>query len=157
MDTLLDALKNETGYMVALIDLLKKEQSFLVQAPSPDVIEDINRVTEEKNALIQVLIESGENRRATLIALGFDPVEALAASWIQSTEQLKHWNQLIEATQAAKTLNHTNGLLVAKHLTRNQSLLDILRKNHDTQSDLSLYGADGQPDAARSHVRGVVA
>ena len=157
MDTLVTCIQNEAVAMTALVTVLTQEQSALIQAPTLALLEEINQITEEKNQLILSLIQLSQLRLQALTRLGFDPEETLLPKWLQEEAHMQLWSQLITETTRAKELNYTNGLLLAKHLARNQSLLDVLHQNHDAQAELTLYGADGQSNTPRNNHRGVLA
>jgi len=156
MNTLLICIQNESDAMAGLIDVLKLEQAALTQAPSMELMEEINALTMKKNQMIGLITQLGKLRRNELSRLGFRSVDIPAPQWLQDQAQKDCWNRLIAFTKKANELNRVNGLLISKHLLRNQSTLQILYKNHQRSPMPALYGANGQSNTSRSMMRGVI-
>ena len=157
MNTLLICIQNESAAMANLIDVLKLEQTALTQAPSLPLMEEINSITLKKNQLIASISQLGLVRKNELARLGFDVAETTMPAWLQDQAQKDSWESLIKYTKKAKELNRVSGLLITRHLMRNQSTLQVLYKHHRGNSMPSLYGSNGQSSTQRNLVRGFVA
>lgn len=157
MTTLLICIQNESDAMTELVDVLKDEQAALTQAPSLTLMEEINAITKHKNQLIGDITQLSQLRHSELIRLGFNPDADIVSAWLQDQPQKECWANLIKHTQKANELNRMNGLLISRHLMRNNVTLQVLCKHHQTDTMPSLYGADGQSSTQRSVVRGFVA
>jgi flagella synthesis protein FlgN len=156
MNTLLICIQNESDAMANLVDVLKLEQTALTQAPSLALMEEINTITQKKNQLIANISQLGQLRKRELTRLGFRQSESTMPDWLQDQAQKECWAKLIKHTKKAKEVNRVNGLLITKHLLRNQSTLQVLYKHHRTNTVPSLYGSDGQSSNQRSVMRGFV-
>lgn len=156
MDTLLICLQNESHAMAALVATLTKEQAALTLAPTIALMDEINTITVTKNEIISTVSQAGVQRRRELARLGFNQIETTLPDWLQDEAQLNCWQQLISHTKKANELNRINGLLINRHLLRNQSTLAVLTKQHSTVAAPSLYGANGQSNAQRSQGRGFI-
>ena len=157
MNTLLICIQNESDAMAALVEVLGLEQAALMQAPSLPLMEEINAHTLKKNKLIATISQLGLLRKNELARLGFQVTETTMPQWLQDAAQIECWNSLIQRTKKANELNRVNGLLISKHLLRNQSTLQVLYKNHHQSTGPSLYGANGQSNTQRSVMRGFTA
>lgn len=157
MNTLLICIQNESYAMAALIEVLKLEQAALTQAPSLELMEEINALTQKKNQQIATITQLGKLRKNEIARLGFPVTDIPAPQWLQDQAQKNCWDQLVGHTRKANELNRVNGLLISKHLLRNQTTLQVLHRNHQGSSMPSLYGANGQSDSRRSVMRGFVA
>jgi flagella synthesis protein FlgN len=127
-----------------LIQLLKQEQAQLIEAD----IEGLIALTEEKSKVVAQITELTKLRYQALAAAGFAPREAGMKAWLKDSAATatanKSWTELLELARAAKELNRTNGLLINKHMLRNQTALNVLRGN---AQDSNFYGPDGQSTA----------
>ena len=157
MNTLLICIQNESDAMAALVEVLAEEQVALTQAPTLPLMEEINGHTRKKNQLIATISQLGLLRKNELARLGFQITETTLPKWLQDQAQIDSWNKLISHTKKANELNRVNGLLISRHLLRNQSTLQVLYKNHNRSEGTSLYGANGQSNSQRSVLRGFTA
>ena len=157
MTNLLNCIQNESDAMVGLVALLSDEQAALTQAPSPAVMEQLTLITGNKNRLIATINQLGQSRRLELQRLGFQPSESTMPEWLQDQAQKDSWATLVRHTKKAHELNRVNGLLINKHLIRNKSTLQVLRRHHQGPAAPALYGANGQSNVQRSVGRGVAA
>jgi len=157
MNTLLICIQNESDAMAALIEVLRSEQAALTQAPSLELMEEINALTQKKNQLIGTITQLGKLRKNEIVRLGFPLTDASAPQWLQDQAQTDCWDKLVNHTKKANELNRVNGLLISRHLLRNQTTLQVLYKNHQGSSMPSLYGSNGQSNPARSVMRGFTA
>lgn len=157
MNTLLLCIQNESDAMTNLVEVLELEQTALTQAPSLTLMEEIDAITQRKNQLIANISQLGQLRNNELTRLGFRPSDATMPTWLQDESQKDCWENLLKHTRKAKELNRVNGLLIAKHLLRNQNTLQVLYKHHGGGGAIpSLYDSNGQSSAQRSVIRGFV-
>lgn len=123
-----------------LLDLLKQEQSQLVAAD----IDALTALTAEKTRLVARMSELAEERHAALASAGYAATEQGMQAWLDSLQPptaRQSWKELLELAQAAKEINRSNGMLIGKHLARNQSALTVLKGGPQGQA---LYGPNGQ-------------
>ncbi|MES2934957.1 MAG: flagellar protein FlgN, partial [Pseudomonadota bacterium] len=83
-------------------------------------------------------------RHMALEKAGFAPQDASMQSWLSNPSQtaaIKGWNELLAQVAAAKELNRINGLLISKHMARNQTALNVL---HTAPQSGNFYGPNGQ-------------
>ena len=157
MNTLLTCIQNEIDAMATLVEVLKQEQAALTQAPTLALMDEINVVTQKKNLRISAISQLSQFRQNELSRLGFSPVESNSPAWIKDEAQKNSWDQLIKLTKKARELNRVNGLLITRHLMRNQSTLDVLYHSHSPSTIPTLYGSNGQSNAQRNMLRGFMA
>jgi flagellar biosynthesis protein FlgN len=137
-------LNDEIAVASNLVDVLKREQTVLIAADT----EALPALTEEKAKLVAQIAVLANKRYQALAAAGFQDEEAGMKAWIDSPASSaaagQSWNTLLEAARAAKELNRVNGMLIAKHMARNQATLTVLQGGRQS---VSLYGPNGQPSA----------
>ncbi len=144
------SLHQENQAARTLLDLLKKEQAQLIAAD----IDSLTVLTEEKSKLIAHLSELTTRRYQALATAGFDAKEAGMQAWLDKTAiatASQSWKELLALATAAKEMNRTNGLLIGKHLARNQNTLNILKGGPQGQT---FYGPNGQ-SSVKTSVRGL--
>ncbi|RJG01184.1 flagella synthesis protein FlgN [Noviherbaspirillum sedimenti] len=140
--------ENRTARM--LLDLLKQEQTQLIAAD----IDALTALTEEKTRLVARMSELATGRHQALAAAGFTATEQGMQAWLDSLQAAtvrQSWQELLDLARAAKDINRSNGLLIGKHLARNQGALNVLKGGAQGQA---LYGPNGQ-SAVRTTVRGL--
>ncbi|QAU34339.1 flagellar protein FlgN [Janthinobacterium sp. 17J80-10] len=133
-------LQEELRTARTLLELLKEEQAQLITAD----IDALTALTEEKTRLVTRMSELAAERHLALAAIGFAATEAGMQAWLESRQpEVIHqsWQNLLELARAAKEVNRSNGLLIGKHLNRNQSALNVLKGGPQGQA---LYGPNGQ-------------
>ena len=153
---MLICLQNESDTLAALVEMLTQEQAALTLAPTVALMDEINTITRKKNEIIAAVSQAGLLRRRELARLGFNQIDTTLPDWLQDVTQLACWQQLINHTKKANELNRINGLLINRHLLRNQSTLAVLTRQHNSVAAPALYGANGQSSTQRSQGRGVV-
>lgn len=160
MTTLQICIQNESTAMADLVNVLEQEQSVLTKAPTVELMEEINWLTQKKNQLIASLAELGKARNNELQRLGFKSQETTMQQWLSDKigdkTQLACWEHLVALTTKAEDLNRSNGFLITRHLARNQTKLDVLNKLYQPDADPALYGANGQSATQLNRTRGVV-
>ena len=135
-----------------LLEVLKQEQAYLIEAD----VDALEQLTPQKSELVSRMSEFAITRHKALSEAGFPAEEASMEKWLNNIGNLqterKAWDELVQTVKSARELNRTNGLLINKHMTRNQGALQILQHGQPTNT----YGPDGQ---ARLNTtgRGIVA
>ena len=136
-------LHDEQQLMSSMLTLLKKEQASLVDAHADGVAE----VTQEKSDVVAQLGALALQRHAALASAGFDAAESGMEPWLEAkgnADDRATWDQLLDITRRAKELNRVNGMLVARQLAHNQTVLNAMRTPAATGgADAGLYGPGG--------------
>jgi flagella synthesis protein FlgN len=139
-------LNDEIAASNALADVLRREQAALIAAE----IDSLPALTTEKAQLVARIAVLANARYQALAAAGFPDEEAGMKSWVGSSAcpaaAAASWNALLDAACSAKELNRVNGLLIAKHLGRNQASINVLQQG--TRQGPTLYGPNGQTSTA---------
>lgn len=138
------SLPEETRLARALLDLLKTEQDKLIAAD----IDGLNAVTEEKTSLVVQLSQLATARHGMLGAAGFDANEGGMQVWLNqagSPDAHQSWKELLSLAEAAKEANRVNGMLITKHLARNQAAINTIKGAGTGQA---FYGPNGQSDVS---------
>lgn len=136
-------LQDERQLMSYMLTLLKKEQASLVDAHADGVAE----VTQHKSDVVSQLAALARQRHAALAGAGFAAAEAGMEPWLAASGDAAAraaWEQLLELARSAKELNRVNGMLVARQLAHNQSVLNAMRTPAHGGPESSLYGPGGQ-------------
>jgi flagella synthesis protein FlgN len=137
-------LHDEQQLMASMLTLLKYEQASLVDAHADGVAE----VTQQKSDVVAQLSDLARQRHAALATAGFDAGESGMEPWLAakgSVEDRATWDLLLDCTRSAKELNRVNGMLVARQLAHNQTVLNAMRTPAATgASEAGLYGPGGQ-------------
>lgn len=135
-----------------LLQILKQEQEKLVDAS----IDGLAALTEEKAKTVARMTELANWRHRALAAAGFEGKESSMQAWLESSPMLiearKNWTDLLAIAQSAKELNRTNGLLINRHMVRNQNALNVLQ---GAPQGGNIYGPNGQT-ANKAKTRGLV-
>ncbi len=145
------SLSEENKAARSLLQLLQQEQDRLVAAK----IDGLEALTEEKAKLVARMTELATLRHNALASAGFEPKETGMKAWLEkiaSQTVSKSWSDLLTLMRHAKEMNRTNGLLISKHLARNQVALNTLQ---GTPQGGNFYGPDGQTKSYASP-RGLV-
>ena len=140
-NALAQALAEEVRAAGALLDLLRLEQTHLIDAN----IDELIKVTEEKTKIVARMGELSLGRHRALQSAGLEASEEGMQKWASNpatdASAAQSWNALLELAREAKELNRTNGLLIGRHLARNQSALNVL---HGNAQGGNMYGPNGQ-------------
>lgn len=134
------SIEQESRTVSRLIEILEQEQSCLIQAD----FEQVQTLLEEKSTLLQSLNLLSQERYQWLSTAGYPANESGMSDWLKENREhalQTSWLTMQQALLKAKELNRINGMLINKHLTRNQQLLSTLRGQ--TESD-QFYGPSGQ-------------
>lgn len=137
-------LDKECSVAQALVELLKREQEQLIRAD----IQALPEIAEAKADLIGKMSSLAMRRHQQLSAAGFASGEKGMQEWMNSPaakdNARQSWKRLLSLAESAKELNRVNGLLIAKHLQRNQGALNALNTRFSGGSAGGFYGPDGQ-------------
>lgn len=134
-----------------LLEFLKQEQALLIDAD----IDGLALLTESKSHVVSRLTELAMARHRNVGMAGFAASEAGMQQWLATSADpsaVTAWSQLLEVMQANKELNHTNGILIHTHMSRNQASLAVIQQNVQGGA---FYGPNGQA-TVKSVGRGVV-
>lgn len=126
-----------------LLAVLSREQTSLVAAD----VDAIESLLEEKSALLQSLSSVATARYELLGNNGFEANESGMAAWLgqQSKSALNaSWTNLQKSLAQAKEMNRLNGMLIGRHFSRNQQMLNQLQ---GTTESSGVYGRNGQAAA----------
>jgi flagella synthesis protein FlgN len=137
-------LPQENDLMYQLLDLLKQEQQFLINADA----DGLSSITPRKSELISQLSQLSQQRLEALAASGFSGESGMQA-WLDAgnvPEARQAWDSLLDKTREAKELNRVNGMLISKQLAHNQQNLQAMR-TPTGGADANTYGPNGQPTA----------
>ncbi len=126
-----------------LLAVLSREQTSLVAAD----VDAIEGLLEEKSSLLQGLSAVATARYELLASNGFEANENGMAVWLQ--QQSKHalstsWAALQKSLAQAKEMNRLNGMLINRHFSRNQQMLNQLQGSTESTG---VYGRNGQAAA----------
>jgi flagellar biosynthesis protein FlgN len=124
----------------SLLAELNNEQKALINQD----IELIESIMNKRLTLLQDLSATAKSRYDNLMASGFQANEQGMKDWLttQKNEQLNQaWALFQKSLAHAKELNRLNGILINKHVSRNQEKLNLL---HGDKSKTQVYGKNGQ-------------
>lgn len=134
-----------------LVALLEKEQRTLVDMD----IDEMERILDQKSALIQRITESSRKRHQALANAGFEASENGMANWVRANEgEHTAWQTFQTHLAKAKELNRVNGQVINQHFKRNQQSLNQMQGQPINKS-AGLYGANGQTSTTK-HSRAVL-
>ncbi|QOJ23134.1 MAG: flagellar protein FlgN [Gammaproteobacteria bacterium] len=138
-------LETERNIFQAFIEILKKEESALIEGK----IEEIDHLASDKSRLIEELIQFDEDRNEYLKKQGLILEKDSINNWLSElAKQYSNlskirilWNELLDLAKIAQQLNHSNGLMISTQLQHNQRAFAAL---HCAAGNVSLYGPKGQ-------------
>jgi flagella synthesis protein FlgN len=133
-------LREEQRLIVALLDVLKEEQQYLVAAD----IENLAQLTPRKSDLISQMGVLATERHRALGSAGFEAREAGMEVWLAAkgtSDDTALWNEVLDQTRNAKELNRLNGMLINKQLSNTQGALQALRPPSQAGA---VYGPSGR-------------
>jgi flagella synthesis protein FlgN len=138
-------LETERNIFQAFIEILKKEESALIEGK----IEEIDYLASDKSRLIEELIQFDEDRNEYLKKQGLILEKDSINNWLSELAKQHSnlskirilWNELLDLAKIAQQLNHSNGLMISTQLQHNQRAFVAL---HCAAGNVSLYGPKGQ-------------
>ncbi|MFT5532932.1 MAG: flagella synthesis protein FlgN [Burkholderiaceae bacterium] len=121
-----------------LLQLLQQEQGKLIEAS----IAGLPELLQAKAIAVAQLTALTKARHVLLDAAGFAASESGMRDWTAVHQPADtEWPALVTLGAEAREMNRINGMLIGRHMMRNQTELNILQGK--TQRN-NLYGADGQ-------------
>lgn len=136
-----DVLKHEIVALEAFIANLQLEQQALVAGD----IDQLPPIVEEKTRLAASLTQFAQQRQRLIRAAGLPDdqtgIEAWLAAQPPKSADRADWTNLLALTSEARTVNETNGKLIAMRMQHNQQALNVLLS---AANQATLYGPDGQ-------------
>lgn len=134
-------LGEEIGKVEEFIALLEQEQDLLTRADT----EALLPLVERKNAMAAALADYSKAREELLQQRQMPPgrtgMEAWLAKQTGAEIHLRQWHKLLDLAEKARSLNETNGKLIALHLQQNQQAFSALMS---AANRAMIYGPDGQ-------------
>jgi flagella synthesis protein FlgN len=134
------SLLSEQESTRALIAVLMQEQTILIAGS----VDGLPELTATKSTLLLELTALAIARHARLAESGFPANEQGMRAWCAANYpngKESPWSVLLSLTAEAKELNRVNGMLIARHMVRNQTELNILQGKSQQGG---FYGPDGQ-------------
>lgn len=147
-------LREEQKLMSSLLELMKQEQQQLIGADT----DGLTALTPAKSQLIAQAAAMAAQRHQALGAAGFAAGEAGMEAWLASGAEAGAsalWQDLLELTRSAKELNRVNGMLINKHLSNNQTILNAMRTPAGG-AESGIYGPSGQTTGGGASRRYIV-
>jgi flagellar biosynthesis/type III secretory pathway chaperone len=144
----LAALRDEHRTLIAFTNLLQAEQNALIAGDADKVA----ALAGDKAAQIESLAQFNEQRNLQLAAQGLAATALGMQAWLDrhpgvNKEAASAWRQLLAQAEAARQLNHHNGVLIENKLQQNRIKLAALQT---TGASDSVYHADGRLAPLRS-------
>lgn len=142
MPSPITTLRDEQHLITSLVGLMQQEQQCLVNADT----DTLAALTPQKSSLVQQMAALASQRHQALGAAGFAAAEAGMDDWLagagdEAARSL--WLALLASTREAKELNRVNGMLINKHMTHTQVVLNAMRTPAGG-ADNAFYGPSGQ-------------
>ena len=121
-------LQAEADALGAFIGLLQAEQDVLVTGDA----DSLAALAAEKTAQISLLTTLGEQRKRHFADQDLPETPDGMLNWLGRNHRnagtvRKLWPELLARADAARQLNHTNGILIRGRLQQNQMKLDMLQ------------------------------
>lgn len=149
-DSILHCLKEEKEAMAALADLLKEEQSALVEGD----VSLLSQTSAQKNDLVRKLSDFEKMRHSYLKQEGFGEDAESTLNFVRQTPEAQSlWDGLLTLSAQAKEDNKTNGLMITRRLSQNQAALGAFQQGTTTGS---LYGPNGQSSISTTPAKGLI-
>lgn len=141
-------IERETGALHAFTELLRAEQSALINGESERVAE----FAEAKAARVFELTRFGEERGRWLKSLGLNNDRAgmerlLREHARNDSATVSAWQQLLKLSESAQQTNTTNGMLINARLQHTQRALNVIFSSARLPG---AYGADGNTVSLRT-------
>ena len=147
-------LRDEYDSMTSLLDLLKQEQQCLVSADT----DGLTAITPRKSELITRMAALASQRHQSLALSGHLANDGGMDAWLPAggdAAASSLWQELLAHTRSAKELNRVNGMLIAKHMAHNQTVLNAMR-TPSGGATAGFYGPNGQATGTGASRRFVV-
>jgi flagella synthesis protein FlgN len=147
-------VRDELSLFTTLMELMKREQQFLVSADT----DALNTLTPQKAQLVVQMAALSKQRHAQLAEAGHAPEDASMQAWLDNagdSAASELWLDLLAVTRQAKEINRVNGMLIAKQLTNNQTIINAMRTPSGA-ADNAVYGPTGQTSSTATSRRVVI-
>ncbi len=147
-------VRDELSLIGTIVELLKQEQRALVAADT----DALNAVTPQKSQLVGQMGALARQRHQALAAAGLSADDAAMPAWLEAQADpaaTSLWQDLLAAALIAKELNRVNGMLIAKQLSHNQTILQAMRTPVGA-ADTGVYGPTGHTSVSAPSRRLVV-
>ena len=134
---LLGLLAEETKILQSFVALLRREQVLLGEGK----VDDLIALAAEKSAFADRLASVSLRREEALAAEGYGN---RMGEWLAASGDPAHksaWQRVLDLAREAKSLNETNGGLIALHFQHHQQALNVLLA---AANRTMTYGPDGQ-------------
>jgi len=135
-------IAEEIEAVQVLLQLVESEQQTLLQAAG---IDELQGITVKKTEVVGRIGDLTRFRYTTLSHQGYRADEAGMRDWMADVSDpaiRERWEFLLSVARKIKVLNQMNGQLIAKLMSQNQTILDVLGI---TARGAGLYGSDGRP------------
>ena len=134
-------LVEEAAQLRGFLDLLSREQKSLADGD----LERLLPLATEKNECFTRLSGLGEARGRALAAAGLAASRQGMETWLAQQPEAgkirRDWQEFLDLAEQARTLNETNGKLIATRLSHNRQAFSTLMS---AANQAALYGPDGQ-------------
>lgn len=139
---LLAHLQTEALAISQFHDTLQAEQKALT---NNDVVA-LNELSQTKLKQVETLNRLASERMRHLASLGLNTNESGMEQWLAMSGDAgrKTWKDLLVIAKEANTCNQINGKLIQQSMQHHQQALAVLMA---AANQVSLYGADGQPQS----------
>lgn len=142
---LLAHLEAETQAISQFHETLQAEQKALVG----NDVAALTTISQTKQKQVDTLNRMASERLRHLAAMGFGANEDAVTQWLSvaGEHERKTWNDLLTIAREANICNQINGKLILQGMQHHQQALAVLLA---AANQVSLYGADGQPQGMYS-------
>lgn len=134
-------LAEEAKELAGFVELLRQEQALLESGN----IDPLPALAVQKAMVADQLTATSARREQALIEGGFSSGRDAVVRWLAADagkdQARDNWHRLLDLLATARTLNETNGKLIAVRMQHNQQALATLMSAADR---LATYGPDGQ-------------
>ena len=134
--------KIEKKLFEELVGILKQEENVLTQSSFNKLDDFVSKKASLLEQLSQLDFKRNQHFKNNGVALEKKSINQwLEISCPNNNEIQDLWNELLVLADAARKLNHTNGLIISKYLQHNQRTFVALQC---ASGNVSLYGPSGQ-------------
>ena len=135
-------LKIEKKLFEELVGILKQDENALTQSSFNKLDDFVSKKASLLEQLSQLDFKRNQHFKNNGVALEKKSINQwLEISCPNNNEIQDLWNELLVLADAARKLNHTNGLIISKYLQHNQRTFVALQC---ASGNVSLYGPSGQ-------------
>lgn len=125
-----------------LVGILKQEESALTQSSFNKLDDFVSKKASLLEQLSQLDFKRNQHFKNNGVALEKKSINQwLEINRSNNNEMQNLWNELLVLADAARKLNHTNGLIISKYIQHNQRTFVALQC---ASGNVSLYGPSGQ-------------